>query len=30
MDDCARWLRTFVTEVPVEFIATAEPFWPAK
>ena len=30
MDDCARWLRTFITEVPVEFIATAEPFWPAK
>jgi putative NIF3 family GTP cyclohydrolase 1 type 2 len=30
MDDCARWLRTFVTEVPVEFVATAEPFWPAK
>jgi putative NIF3 family GTP cyclohydrolase 1 type 2 len=27
MDDCARWLRTFITEVPVEFIATAEPFW---
>jgi putative NIF3 family GTP cyclohydrolase 1 type 2 len=30
MDDCARWLRKFVTEVPVEFVATAEPFWPAK
>ena len=30
MDDCARWLRTFVTEVPVEFVATAEPFWPAR
>ncbi|HXM41950.1 MAG TPA: Nif3-like dinuclear metal center hexameric protein [Bryobacteraceae bacterium] len=30
MEDCARWLKGFVTEVPVEFIATAEPFWPAK
>jgi len=27
MDDCARWLRTFVTEVPVEFVPAAEPFW---
>jgi putative NIF3 family GTP cyclohydrolase 1 type 2 len=30
MEDCAGWLKGFVTEVPVEFIATAEPFWPAK
>ena len=30
MEDCARWLKGFLTEVPVEFIATAEPFWPAK
>jgi len=30
MEDCARWLKGFVNEVPVEFIATAEPFWPAK
>ena len=30
MEDCALWLQGFVTEVPVEFIATAEPFWPAK
>ena len=30
MEDCARWLKGFVTEVPVEFIATAEPFWSAK
>ena len=27
MEDCARWLKTFVTEVPVEFVPTAEPFW---
>jgi len=30
MEDCAQWLKGFVTEVPVQFIATAEPFWPAK
>ena len=24
---CAEWLKSFVTEVPVEFIAAAEPFW---
>jgi len=27
MDECARWLRTFVPEVPVAFIPAAEPFW---
>jgi putative NIF3 family GTP cyclohydrolase 1 type 2 len=27
MKYCAEWLRTFVTEVPVEFIAAREPFW---
>ena len=27
MDECARWLRTFVTEVPVAFIASGDPFW---
>lgn len=27
MNECARWLKTFVTEVPVEFIAAGEPFW---
>ena len=27
MKYCAEWLRTFVTDVPVEFIAAAEPFW---
>jgi len=30
MEDCARWLRTFVTEVPVDFVPTAEPFWTPK
>lgn len=24
---CAEWLKSFVTEVPIEFIATKEPFW---
>jgi putative NIF3 family GTP cyclohydrolase 1 type 2 len=24
---CANWLRTFITEVPVEFVPAAEPFW---
>ncbi len=30
MEDCARWLKTFVTEVPVDFVPTAEPFWSPK
>src|SRR5450432_711411 len=28
MSECARWLKTFVTEVPVEFVPAGEPFWP--
>jgi len=27
MMHCARWLKAFVGEVPVEFVAAAEPFW---
>jgi len=27
MKYCAEWLKTLVTEVPVEFIAAPEPFW---
>jgi putative NIF3 family GTP cyclohydrolase 1 type 2 len=27
MKYCAEWLRGFVPEVPVEFLAAAEPFW---
>jgi putative NIF3 family GTP cyclohydrolase 1 type 2 len=27
MDNCAKWLRTFVPEVPVEFIPSGDPFW---
>ena len=27
MNECARWLKTFITEMPVEFIPAGEPFW---
>lgn len=27
MESCAQWLRTFVKDVPVEFIPAGEPFW---
>jgi putative NIF3 family GTP cyclohydrolase 1 type 2 len=27
MDECARWIRTFVPEVPVQFIPSGDPFW---
>ena len=27
MEECARWLRGFVTEVPVEFMSAGEAFW---
>ncbi|MBS1835772.1 MAG: Nif3-like dinuclear metal center hexameric protein [Acidobacteria bacterium] len=27
MKECAAWLKTFIPEVPVEFIASGEPFW---
>ncbi|MGQ8336950.1 Nif3-like dinuclear metal center hexameric protein [Sunxiuqinia sp. A32] len=27
MDNCARWLRTFISEVPVDFIPSGDPFW---
>ncbi len=27
MLNCANWLKTFITEVPIEFIPAAEPFW---
>jgi len=30
MEDCAKWLKTLVPEVKVEFIAAQEPFWQAK
>ncbi len=27
MEDCARWLKTFIGGVPIEFVATQQPFW---
>ena len=27
MDNCASWVRTFVPEVPVDFIPSGDPFW---
>jgi len=27
MDNCAEWLRVFITEVPVQFIPAGDPFW---
>jgi putative NIF3 family GTP cyclohydrolase 1 type 2 len=27
MKYCAEWLKSFVTDVPIEFVAAAEPFW---
>jgi putative NIF3 family GTP cyclohydrolase 1 type 2 len=27
MKYCAEWLKGFITEVPIEFIATPEPYW---
>lgn len=27
MDNCANWLRTFISEVPIQFIEANEPFW---
>jgi putative NIF3 family GTP cyclohydrolase 1 type 2 len=27
MEECARWLKTFVKGVPIEFVATKQPFW---
>jgi hypothetical protein len=27
MEDCANWLRTFIPEVPIQFIRAGEPMW---
>jgi len=27
MEECARWLRTFVKDVPVQFVPAKQPFW---
>jgi putative NIF3 family GTP cyclohydrolase 1 type 2 len=30
MEECTRWLQTFVTNVKVEFVPSKQPFWLAK
>jgi hypothetical protein len=30
MEECARWLRTFIGEVPVVHRPSGEPFWILK
>jgi putative NIF3 family GTP cyclohydrolase 1 type 2 len=30
MEECTRWLKTFVSEVPIEFVPTRDPFWAPK
>ena len=30
MEECARWMKEFVKDVPVEFVAAQQPFWLAK
>jgi hypothetical protein len=27
MEECARWLKTFLKDVPIEFVPTKQPFW---
>jgi putative NIF3 family GTP cyclohydrolase 1 type 2 len=27
MEDCAQWLRTFITGIPIEFVPAGEPYW---
>ncbi len=27
MEECARWLKTFLKNVPIEFVPTKQPFW---
>lgn len=30
MKECARWLKTFIPEVPIEYLPGGEPFWSPK
>jgi putative NIF3 family GTP cyclohydrolase 1 type 2 len=30
MEECTRWLKTFVSEVPIQFVPAQEPFWSPK
>jgi putative NIF3 family GTP cyclohydrolase 1 type 2 len=27
MEECERWLKTFIKDVPIEFVPTKQPFW---
>ena len=30
MEECARWLKTFIKDMPIEFIAAGESYWRLK
>ena len=30
MEECAKWLKTFISEVPIEFVPARQPFWLPK
>lgn len=30
MEECTQWLKSFISEAPIEFIPAKEPFWPPK
>jgi putative NIF3 family GTP cyclohydrolase 1 type 2 len=30
MEECTSWLKTFVTEIPIQFVPAREPFWSPK
>jgi putative NIF3 family GTP cyclohydrolase 1 type 2 len=30
MEECAAWLKTFIREVPVEYVPSVEPFWTVR
>jgi hypothetical protein len=27
MEECTRWLKTFISNVPIEFVPAKQPFW---
>jgi putative NIF3 family GTP cyclohydrolase 1 type 2 len=30
MEECVRWLKTFITGTPIEFVPAKQPFWVPK
>ena len=30
MEECAKWLKTFITEVPIQYLPGGDPFWRPK